>query len=95
MHRCLPQEDELKALQVRSAEAERLFKMLAENLQSKLDDTAKRLSELGKEHKELKDSSTQTLQEMAQRIQQLQAECEDLQARAAPCQLAPILAAHP
>ncbi len=78
------QEDELKALQIRNAEAERLFKMLAEQLQSKLDGTAKRLADLDKEHKDLKDSSTQTLQEMATRIQQLQAECEDLQARGFP-----------
>ncbi|KAJ9530863.1 hypothetical protein QJQ45_028847 [Haematococcus lacustris] len=80
------QEDSLRALQARSSEAERLYKVNEQQLRVRLDTLLQQLAELGVEHERLQKQSGDQLQllqdkaaHMAQACQGLQAECSQLQ----------------
>ncbi|KAL6751092.1 hypothetical protein V8C86DRAFT_2789817 [Haematococcus lacustris] len=82
----LSQEDSLRALQARSSEAERLYKVNEQQLRVRLDTLLQQLAELGVEHERLQKQSGDQLQllqdkaaHMAQACQGLQAECSQLQ----------------
>ncbi|GAX82424.1 hypothetical protein CEUSTIGMA_g9852.t1 [Chlamydomonas eustigma] len=71
-------EDEIRQLQVRSAEAERLYNDQLRSLQSAIEENQERLRELQGRHHQLKNSSADTIDGLRRMLQALERTCDEL-----------------
>lgn len=76
-----PQEEQLRGLHVRNAEAERLFSVREQELGRRLQDTQSQLEELTGEHHGLKQASTGTIGQLQAKVSNLQDMCQQLEVR--------------